>query len=98
MPACQRRFEKWSPEQKVMFPSCALDMVRPDHLAHFIRNVVSEQLDLSEILEELWRGARLSTISSGNDDGSVVVCKRCGEIHSSRRIGLACQNAWPLWR
>ena len=39
------------PEQKVMFPSCALDMVRADHLAHLVRNVVSEQLDLSEILE-----------------------------------------------
>ena len=29
---------------------------------------------------ELWRGARLSTISSGNDDGSVVVCQRRGNL------------------
>jgi len=34
-----------------MFPPCAMDLVPDGHLAHFIRNVVSEQLDLSEILE-----------------------------------------------
>src|SRR6516164_2443431 len=45
-----KTFREWNPEQKVMFPSCALDMVAEGHLVHFIRNVVSEELDLSEIL------------------------------------------------
>ena len=43
-------FREWSPEQNVMFPPSVLDLVPQGHLVHFIRNVVSEQLDLSEIL------------------------------------------------
>src|SRR5262245_13759208 len=39
-------FRDWSPEQHVMFPSSVMDLVPKGHLAHFIRNVVSEQLDL----------------------------------------------------
>ena len=46
-----KAFRAWNPEQSVMFPACAMDLVPKDHLAHFIRNVVSEQLDLGEILD-----------------------------------------------
>ena len=57
-----------------MFPSCALGMVAADHLAHFIRNVVREQLDLNEILQSMPRSEAI-TLSFGDDDGSVVVCQ-----------------------
>ena len=86
-----KTFREWNPEQKVMFPSCALDMVRADHLAHFIRNVVSEQLDLSEILE-----------SYGEERGYppyhpvmmtvVLLYANAVGIYSSRRIARACQE------
>ena len=46
-----KTFREWKPEQSAMFPACAMDLVPEDHLAHFIRNVVGEQLDLSEILD-----------------------------------------------
>jgi transposase len=51
MRGMSKTFREWSPEQKVMFPASVLDLVPKGHLAHFIRNVVSEQLDLSEIVD-----------------------------------------------
>ena len=44
-----KTFREWNPEQNVMFPPSALDLVPQGQLAHFVRHVVSEQLDLSEI-------------------------------------------------
>jgi transposase len=86
-----KTFREWNPEQSVMFPPCAMDLVPEGHLAHFIRNVVSEQLDLSEILD-----------SYGEERGyppyhpvmmtTLLLYSNAVGIYSSRRIARACQE------
>ena len=43
-------FREWSPGQNWLFPPSVLDLVPAGHLAHFVRNTVVEELDLSAIL------------------------------------------------
>ena len=38
-------------DQVWLFPPSVRDLVPPDHLAHLVRDLVREKLDLSEILE-----------------------------------------------
>lgn len=86
-----KRFREWSPEQKVMFPASALDLVPKGHMAHFVRNVVSEELDLSEILG-----------SYSEERGyppyhpvmmiTVLLYANAVGIYASRRIARACEE------
>ena len=50
MPSMAKTFREWNPEQSMMFPPTVLDLVEPGDLVHFMRNLVMEPLDLSEIL------------------------------------------------
>ena len=52
MSTMAKTFREWNPEQAVMFPPTALDLVERDDLVHFVRNLVLEQLDLSEITKQ----------------------------------------------
>ncbi len=52
MSSMAKTFREWNPEQAVMFPPTVLDLVERDDLAHFVRNLVLEQLDLSEITKQ----------------------------------------------
>jgi hypothetical protein len=52
MPSMAKTFREWNPEQGVMFPPMVLDLVEKDDLVHLILNLVSEQLDLSEIMDQ----------------------------------------------
>lgn len=46
-----KTFRPWEPEQRFLLPPAVEEFVPRDHLAHFVRRVVSESLDLSRILE-----------------------------------------------
>ena len=86
-----KTFREWQPEQNVMFPPSVLDLVPPGHLAHFIRNVVSEELDLSEVMS-----------SYGEERGyppyhpvmmvTLLVYANAAGIYASRRIARACKE------
>ncbi len=52
MSSMAKTFREWNPEQAVMFPPTALDLVERDDLVNFVRNLVLEQLDLSEITRQ----------------------------------------------
>ena len=52
MPGMAKTFREWNPEQSVMFPPTALDLVEKEDVVHFVRNLVLEQLDLSEITKQ----------------------------------------------
>jgi len=84
-------FREWSPEQNVMFPPSVLDLVPRGHLVHFIRNVVSEQLDLSEILgsysEERGYPPYHPVMMT-----ALLLYANVVRIYSSRRIARACQE------
>src|SRR5215471_1462402 len=86
-----KTYREWNPEQKMMFPASVLDLVPKGHLAHFIRNVVSEELDVSDILDSYQeeRGyppyhpvMMVTLLLYGNAVG----------IYASRRIARACQD------
>jgi transposase len=86
-----KAFREWSPEQKVMFPSCALDMVPEGHLAHFIRHVVSEELDLSEILSRYEEERGYPPYHPVMMTALLLYANAMG-IYSSRRMGRACEE------
>jgi hypothetical protein len=48
----------WNFEQHWLLPPSVMDFVPVDHIAHFIRNTVREQLDLSEVLAPNEKEAR----------------------------------------
>ena len=46
-----KTFREWNVNQSLMFPPSVRDFVPEGHLAHFVRDTVVENLDLSEILD-----------------------------------------------
>ena len=44
-----KTFRPWDPDQQVLFPPSIKDFVPQRHLAHFVRDVVQDDLDLSAI-------------------------------------------------
>src|SRR5262249_41857401 len=87
----EKRFREWSPEQTLMFPPTPMDWVGKDDLVLFIRNLVLEELDLSEITDQY-----------GEERGyppfhpvmmtALVLYSYCQGIYSSRRIARACKQ------
>ena len=47
-----KTFRPWELTQSFLFPPSVLDFVPANHLAHFVRDVVREELDLSSILDK----------------------------------------------
>jgi transposase len=84
-------FRDWSPEQHVMFPSSVMDLVPKGHLAHFIRNVVSEQLDLREILNRYSEERGYPPYHPVMMTALLLYANAVG-IYSSRRIARACEE------
>ena len=44
-----KTFRPWDPDQQILFPPSIRDFVPQGHLAHFVRDVVRDDLDLSAI-------------------------------------------------
>ena len=84
-------FRDWNPEQSMMFPPSALDLVPKSHLAHFIRNVVSEQSDLSEIMDSYTEERGYPPDHPVMMTALLLYANAVG-IYSSRRIARACQE------
>ena len=86
-----KTFRDWDIEQLMMFPPSVQDFVPQGHLAHFVRNTVSEALDLSAILD-----------CYGEERGyppyhpammtALLLYAYCQGVYSSRRIAKACQE------
>ncbi len=45
-----KTFREWDLDQGMLFPAHVKDWVPEGHLAHFVRNLVMEELDLRAIL------------------------------------------------
>ena len=43
-------FRDWNPEQAWLLPPSVKELVPADHIAHFVRELVREQIDLKRIL------------------------------------------------
>lgn len=68
-----------------------MDLVPKGHLAHFVRNVVSEQLDLSEILDSYDEERGYPPYHPVMMTAVLLYANAVG-IYSSRRMARACQE------
>ena len=91
MPSMAKTFREWKPEQSVMFPATVLDLVEPGDLVHFMRNLVMEQLDLSEILGQ-YQEERGYPPMHPVMMTALLLYSYCQGIYSSRRIARACKQ------
>jgi transposase len=86
-----KTFRAWNIDQPQFLPPTVQDFVAKDHLAHFVVDLVKEQLDLIEI-----------TGTYGSERGqppfdprmmtALLLYSYCCGIYSSRRIAKACRE------
>ena len=86
-----KTFREWNPEQSMMFPPTVLDLVGKDDLVHFVRNLVLEELDLSEILGQYQEERGYPPFHPAMMT-AVLLYSYCQGVYSSRRIGRACRQ------
>lgn len=86
-----RPVRDWNVDQSMLLPLSVHDFVPADHVAHFIRDTVAEELDLSAV----WA-------AYGGDRGqppyhpammtALLLYAYCQGIYASRRIAAACEQ------
>ena len=86
-----KTFGAWDVDQNQLFPPTVKDFVPEDHLAHFVRDLVRENLDLSAILAgyDVDRGQppyhpQMMT--------ALLLYGYCRGVYSSRRIERGCRE------
>jgi len=84
-----KTFREWNVEQSMMFPPTVLDFVPTDHVAHLVRNLVLEQLDLKEIMGEYSETRGYPPYHPAMMTGLILYAYTQG-IYASRRIARAC--------
>ncbi len=47
-----KTFREWDVDQSVLFPANVTDLVPEGHVSRFVKNLVVEELDLSEIVKQ----------------------------------------------
>src|SRR5713101_5536459 len=86
-----KTFRPWDVDQVWLLPPSVQEMVPPGHVAHFVRDTVREQLDLSSILS-----------SYGEERGyppyhptmmvALLLYGYSQGVYSSRRIARSCEE------
>ena len=91
MRVMSKTFQEWNPEQSQMFPATPLDMVEKGDLVHVIRNLVIQELDLSQIMNQ-YREERGQPPFHPQMMTALLLYGYCVGIYSSRRIARACRQ------
>jgi transposase len=79
-------------EQSWLLPPSVMDFVPPDHVAHFVRDTVREQLDLSEIVAAYEQEERGYPPYHPVMMTALLLYAYCQGVYSSRRIARACEE------
>src|SRR5487761_1364917 len=87
-----KTFREWNVEQRWLLPPSVMDFVPPDHVAHFVRDTVREQLDLSEILAPYEQEERGFPPYHPVMMTALLLYAYCQGVYSSRRIARACEE------
>jgi transposase len=87
----EKVFRPWVIDQHQMFPPSPMDMVPRDHLVHFIREIVQDELDLSAIFAK-YRGLRGYPPYHPGLMTALLLYSYSRGIYSSRRIEIACEE------
>ena len=86
-----KTFREWNPEQAMLLPSSVLDFVPENHLAHFVRKLTLEQLDLTAILDSYDEERGYPPYHPVMMTG-LILYAYCQGIYASRRIAKACEQ------
>jgi len=87
-----KTFREWNVEQHWLLPPSVMDFVPPDHIAHFIRDTVREQLDLSEVLAPYEKEERGYPPYNPVMMTALLLYAYCQGVYSSRRIARGCEE------
>src|SRR6185437_5879046 len=87
-----KTFREWNVEQRWLLPPSVMDFVPAGHVAHFVRDTVREQLDLSEILAPYEQEERGYPPYHPVMMTALLLYAYCQGVYSSRRIAQACEN------
>ena len=86
-----KKFRRWEPDQQILFPPSIRDFVPQGHLAHFVRDVVRDDLDLSAIFARYTERRGQPPYHPALMTSLLLYAYSRG-IYSSRRIERACQE------
>ncbi len=87
----EKTFRPWDVDQAWLFPPSVRDLVPEGHIAHFIRDLVRDELDLSPILET-YREARGFPPYHPAMMTALLLYGYSQGIYSSRRIERSCEQ------
>ena len=87
-----KTFREWNVEQHWLLPPSVMDFVPADHIAHFIRDTVREQLDLSEVLAPYEKEERGYPPYNPVMMTALLLYAYCQGVYSSRRIARGCEE------
>ena len=87
-----KTFREWNVEQSWLLPPSVKDFVPAGHLAHFVRDTVREQLDLSQIIAPYEQEERGYPPYHPVMMTALLLYAYCQGIYSSRRIERACEE------
>jgi transposase len=87
-----KTFREWNVEQVWLLPPSVMDFVPADHVAHFVRDTVREQLDLSEILEPYEKEERGYPPYHPVMMTALLLYAYSQGVYSSRRIAQGCEE------
>ena len=84
-----KTFRPWQVEQRWLFPPSVQELVPEGHLAHFVRELVRDELDLSEIFDEYEEERGFPPFHPGMMT-ALLLYAYCQGVYSSRRIANSC--------
>lgn len=87
-----KTFRAWNVEQQMLLPPSVLDFVPPEHLAHFVRDTVAEELDLTAIVSAYEAEERGYPPYHPVMMTALLLYAYCQRLYSSRRIARACEE------
>jgi transposase len=86
-----KTFRPWDVDQAVLFPPSLRDLVPEGHLAHFVRDVVREQLDLSAIYAAYAEERGFPPYHPAMMT-ALLLYGYCRGIRSSRKLEQSCEE------
>ena len=86
-----KTFRPWDVDQAQLFPPSVRDLVPEGHLAHFVRELVREELDLSAILGSYGEERGQPPHHPGMMT-ALLLYGYCQGVYSSRRLERACRE------
>jgi len=84
-----KTFRPWQVEQRWLLPPSIQEIVPEGHIAHFIRELVREELDLSEIFDAYEEERGFPPFHPGMMT-ALLLYAYCHGVYSSRRIASGC--------